>query len=232
MKVQEYYDFFGDTCGGAVHEANVFRLNELDSTSWKTCYDAAEHELYGSPFYFRFNGLLQTWAFDTTRDVMDFEAGGTLNGGFVFWSRGAHFLLIRGIGLYRAELRGDGSYAQLTGAIVNGVIYGSIRTSVDKKENMVRNLVLEQNFPNPFNPSTSISFSLPKSSFVTLKIYSLLGQEVATLVKEVLQPGLYKKQWTAVNLSSGIYFYQLRSLYTEGGQAAQSIQTKKLILLK
>ena len=83
---------------------------------------------------------------------------------------------------------------------------------------------LRQNYPNPFNPSTTIRFSLPSKSFVTLKVFDLIGREVATLVSEEMSAGSYFKQWNAANMSSGIYFYHLHSgTFTE---------TKKLVLLR
>lgn len=93
------------------------------------------------------------------------------------------------------------------------------------------NFVLEQNYPNPFNPCTSIEYSVPKvgtnhelSLHVTLRVYDILGNEVAELVNEIKDAGEYKINFDASALSSGIYFYQL--------QAGSIIQTKKLILLK
>ncbi len=83
---------------------------------------------------------------------------------------------------------------------------------------------LSQNYPNPFNPSTTISFSLPSKSFVTLKVYDILGREIVTIVSEEMPAGRYSKQWNAANLSSGIYFYRL--------QAGSYTETKKMILLK
>jgi hypothetical protein len=83
---------------------------------------------------------------------------------------------------------------------------------------------LQQNYPNPFNPSTRISFSLPSKSFVSLKVFDLIGREVATLVSEVLSAGSYAKQWNAIDMPSGIYFYRL--------QADKFTETKKLILLR
>jgi len=90
---------------------------------------------------------------------------------------------------------------------------------------------LEQNYPNPFNPSTVISYQLPVTSKVTLKVYNILGNEIATLVNEELPAGEYEVKFNAVshsagvrNLPSGIYFYQLR--------AGKFIQTNKMIYLK
>ncbi|MCB0258768.1 MAG: T9SS type A sorting domain-containing protein, partial [Calditrichaeota bacterium] len=80
------------------------------------------------------------------------------------------------------------------------------------------------NYPNPFNNSTTIEFSLPESGFVTLKIYNLLGQETATIVSAKLVAGNYQYRWNASSLASGIYYYRLES----GGFQ----QANKMILLK
>ena len=89
---------------------------------------------------------------------------------------------------------------------------------------------LEQNFPNPFNPSTTIKFTVPKSGkqlkHVTLKVYDVLGKEIASLVNEDLSPGTYRIDWNASDFSSGVYFYKLTS-----GAGAFS-ETKKMILSK
>lgn len=83
---------------------------------------------------------------------------------------------------------------------------------------------LKQNYPNPFNPSTKISFSIPTSEFVTLKVFDVLGNEVAALVDEEKPAGSYEVEFNASQLSSGIYFYEWR--------AGVFVQTKKLILMK
>ena len=83
---------------------------------------------------------------------------------------------------------------------------------------------LRHNFPNPFNPSTNISFTLPLRSFVSLKVYDMLGREVATLVAELLPAGSYSRQWNASNMASGVYFCRL--------QAGDFIDVKKLVLLR
>ncbi|MFZ1081908.1 MAG: T9SS type A sorting domain-containing protein [Candidatus Kryptoniota bacterium] len=83
---------------------------------------------------------------------------------------------------------------------------------------------LNQNYPNPFNPSTTINYQLPATRFVTLKVYDVLGREVATLVNEKENAGSYAVKFDGSRLASGVYFYQL--------QAENFSQTKKLILLK
>jgi hypothetical protein len=85
-------------------------------------------------------------------------------------------------------------------------------------------VLLYQNYPNPFNPATTIEFSLPQTRYVTLKIYNILGEEVATLVSDRLTAGKYKYDWNANGLASGVYLYFL--------EAGVFKRTKKLILLK
>jgi hypothetical protein len=87
---------------------------------------------------------------------------------------------------------------------------------------------LEQNFPNPFNPKTEISFSIRKEAHVTLRIYDILGREVAPLVNEKKAPGAYSVSWNTRNVSAGVYFYQL-TVTTSNGQLFSD--TKKMILL-
>lgn len=84
--------------------------------------------------------------------------------------------------------------------------------------------ILYQNYPNPFNPFTKIKYQLAKNSNVTLKIYDLLGKEVATLVNESLKAGIYETEFNASNLSSGIYYYRLIT--------GDFSDTKKMILIK
>jgi len=84
---------------------------------------------------------------------------------------------------------------------------------------------LNQNFPNPFNPSTEIHYSVKENSFITLKVYNLLGKEVSTLVNGEYNPGTYKVNFTPSNLSSGIYFY---TLYSNGIR----VDSKKMLLNK
>lgn len=98
-------------------------------------------------------------------------------------------------------------------------------TSVERLSNdLPTHFSLGQNFPNPFNPSTTIFFSIPSQSFVSLKVFDALGRLVANLVSEQLLAGKYSKNWNAVGLPSGVYFYRL--------QAGSFIDTKKQILLR
>ncbi len=112
-------------------------------------------------------------------------------------------------------------------ANVNGIIHSDISsdiTDVDVSKAIVNNFVLHQNYPNPFNPTTIINYSIPKAEFVSLKVYDILGRRVVNLVDEYQKTGNYKIRFDASNLSSGIYYYKLRS----GGFT----ETRKLILLR
>lgn len=98
----------------------------------------------------------------------------------------------------------------------------AIRT-VDQNQ-IPERFVLEQNYPNPFNPTTTIRYSVPKSSFVTIKVYDVLGNEVKTLVSERKAAGNHFVSFNAANLASGVYFYRM--------EAGNYFSTKKLILMK
>lgn len=99
-------------------------------------------------------------------------------------------------------------------------------TSVEQIENdlLPTEFRLEQNYPNPFNPSTTIQFSVPQASNVTIRIYDILGREVAMLIDEEYQPGQYKVIFEAGQLASGLYVYRIL--------AGDFNESKKLMLLK
>jgi hypothetical protein len=99
-------------------------------------------------------------------------------------------------------------------------------TDVEKETELPTHFSLEQNYPNPFNPSTTIEYAIPRAEHVTVKVYDVLGREIATLVDEFKQAGTYNSQFSIGNyqLGSGVYFYIL--------QAGEYISTKKMVLLK
>jgi hypothetical protein len=112
----------------------------------------------------------------------------------------------------------------LSGAIIDGKKYGTI-VSVEKETNtQPDDYKLENNYPNPFNPTTTIEYNLSRGSFVTLKIYNILGKEVKKLAEGYQQKGKHKIIFNAGNLPSGVYFYTLRS---NSGNI-----TKQMLLLK
>ena len=117
-------------------------------------------------------------------------------------------------------------YDQVLERITQSIIVEErVTTSVTNYDNIIiQNYMLGNNYPNPFNPTTIIEYSLPVSSKVSLIIYNLRGQEVAKLVSGEMEAGYHKVTWDASNLSSGIYFYRL--------QAGDFVHTRKMVLLK
>lgn len=97
-------------------------------------------------------------------------------------------------------------------------------TSVTKQEHTPREFALSQNYPNPFNPSTTIQFILPRSEFVILRVFNVLGEEIATLAAETFSAGTHKVEWNPQGLPSGVYFYRI--------QADTFMDSKKLLLLR
>jgi len=111
------------------------------------------------------------------------------------------------------------------GFLMNNVFIYYKTTGISNDENSILdNFDLYQNFPNPFNPTTTIQFQIPELGLVTIKVYDLLGREIATLVNEEKPAGEYEVEFDAAGLTSGVYFYQLRT--------REFIQTKKMILMK
>jgi hypothetical protein len=101
---------------------------------------------------------------------------------------------------------------------------GGAWTDVENDENVVLTYELEQNYPNPFNPATQIRYTLEQASNVTLRVYDMLGREVATLINENQNAGRHVVDFNASNFASGVYLYRL--------QAGSFVQVKKMILMK
>jgi hypothetical protein len=125
----------------------------------------------------------------------------------------------------------DASYTSSNGALVGSdgmpvgdLNWGSMVTSVAGNAGVPATFELSQNFPNPFNPVTTINYSLENGGKVTLKVYNTLGKEVATLVNEVKPAGSYSLTFEPRELTSGMYFYKL--------SVGDQIATKKMVLLK
>lgn len=107
---------------------------------------------------------------------------------------------------------------------MSGVVVVQNAVSVPEDEIFANEFELKQNYPNPFNPSTRISFAIPNASFVNLKVYDTIGNEIAVVVNEEKQAGNYSVDFNANDLTCGIYFYQIR--------AGSFIETRKMTLLK
>ncbi len=100
----------------------------------------------------------------------------------------------------------------------------SLRTDVNGQAELPKEYRLDQNFPNPFNPMTKINFALKEPGFTTLKVYDMLGREIATLVSQKMEAGTYKVIFNMPHLPSGVYFYKI--------QSGNFVAIKKMILMK
>ncbi|MEJ5261808.1 MAG: T9SS type A sorting domain-containing protein [Ignavibacterium sp.] len=115
--------------------------------------------------------------------------------------------------------------SEMLAALANAQQLYDTLTSVDNNENQIlSDFYLNQNYPNPFNPNTIISWNVPFNSYQTLKVYDVLGNEVASLVNEYRTAGSYAINFNASNLSSGVYYYKLT--------AGNFTETKKMILMR
>jgi hypothetical protein len=141
-------------------------------------------------------------------------------------NHGENILAITYEDKYKPSCPTSGNYDSTANAILRGVLdYMNITTDVEQIGNLTpTEFRLEQNYPNPFNPSTTIQYAISNRQFVTLKVYDLLGNEIATLVDEYKPAGIHNVQFIMYNLASGIYFYQLKT--------ENLVQTKKMILLR
>jgi hypothetical protein len=164
---------------------------------------------------------------DLTGDPSDFGLG---SGGDKAWLEDASGTLLDSI-VIPAITDTATSYGRLPDGsdnwqILNPRTRGSSNgaTDVNDEFGSTFTYVLNQNFPNPFNPSTTISYKIAQPGFVNLKVYNILGKEVASLVSEIQSAGSYKVEFEGKNLSSGIYLYQL--------SAGSFRETKKFTLMK
>jgi hypothetical protein len=105
-----------------------------------------------------------------------------------------------------------------------GTVSEEVEAIVGTNADRPTEFVLYQNFPNPFNPTTTIQFDVPFASHVSLRVFDMLGREVAVLVDGVQQAGRHEAVWHATGVSSGVYMYRMQALWY--------LQTRKLILLK
>ena len=115
------------------------------------------------------------------------------------------------------------------GSPVGSTVWNSTITDVDDVNTLPTEFTLSNNYPNPFNPSTKIQFSLPVSSKVTLTVYNLLGQEIARLVDGELSAGSHSVDFNAAGLSSGVYVYRIKAV---NGNGKDFIASNKMTLLK
>lgn len=125
---------------------------------------------------------------------------------------------------YVAVAFGENEFEMLTALQQAQSFYDTLTSIGNYSDFIPSEISLSQNYPNPFNPNTKIQFSISTAEFVSLKIFDVLGNEVATLVNDELTPGIYQYNFDASDLSSGVYYYKL--------QAGNYSETKKMILMR
>ncbi|QQS38294.1 MAG: T9SS type A sorting domain-containing protein [Ignavibacteriales bacterium] len=172
----------------------------------------------GQPYYI-LQDELQSQFWDTLRTMRFY---------FEYAPCTCQHTLVKGLGLASTLFNEFGGGENLLkGAIIDGVVYGDTTFVVgidDDPDLIPTEFKLEQNYPNPFNPRTIISWQSPVGSHQTLKVYDVLGREVATPVNEYKDAGSYEIEFDGTHLASGIYYYQLK--------VGEFVEIRKMILIK
>jgi Secretion system C-terminal sorting domain len=232
-----YFEFSIESNYGGETDSHYVRLREDGFYVYLNKFDSTES------IYYKKNAVIgDTWTVGTL--VYSIEDTFVAN---VFGEQTTIKFLLADDGLiYRQEYWTEkfgklgsqdfgGVLDDLQGCVIDGTAYGDtsfIIVTVEDEFETPNSFYLSQNYPNPFNPTTKIKYFIPyvetrhASSLqtVTLKVYDLLGREVATLVNEEKPAGEYEVEFNAANLPSGVYFYQLK--------AGELAQTMKMVYLK
>lgn len=205
--------FFDENIGLALqtYVDKVFRTFNGGST-WDTIY--INTNSYGSDIEFLPNDPSKIWIATVDELFFSSDAGATwqmdpISGSF---EDGIDLEIADGVGWFLCE------------TVYRKVDIDKVSDLHDGNNFLPETFKLYQNYPNPFNPTTKIKFEIPERSFVTIKVYDVLGNEVETLVNEEKLIGEYEVEFDATGLPSGFYFYQIK--------AANFVETKKMILLK
>lgn len=216
---------------------NISRLVAFNPTTMTPNWMYSDGTLMYYPTVSPRNDIVVTGGVLTFGEVGFIKAISTSSGQLV-WSvplPGAPYPQPRIFPVHHARFSPDGSTVYVSTTILGGspsdphsylyaIVAGDTTTEVESSPSLPQSFRLYQNYPNPFNPTTTIRFEIPQSDFVSLKLFDLLGREVATLVNENLQSGSYEVTFDANGLPSGVYVYRL--------QTSQYAETKRMVLIK
>ncbi len=145
----------------------------------------------------------------------------TTDGGVSWKQQIATENILRGVSFTDAD---HGTAVGDHGTIIRTTNGGATFVKEERSNEIPANYFLSNNYPNPFNPATKIKYAVPQASQVQIRVFDILGNEVETLINKEMPAGTYELTWNAVNLPSGVYFYQIKT--------GDFIQTKKMVLLK
>ncbi|MBX7044748.1 MAG: T9SS type A sorting domain-containing protein [Ignavibacteria bacterium] len=213
------YAFVNWSNGGANPQTITLNNSQTITANYK-----AQYKLTGSTAY---SSVIGTGQFFDSAATMQFAIASrrVLDNGTMWYFHGWNGI---GTGAYSSP-DSSGADSAVTWKLIAPVIEQALWTTVpigihNISTELPKEYALMQNYPNPFNPTTNIRFDLPRSSFVTLKVYDMLGKEIATLLDRNLQAASYMIDFNASELPSGIYFYKL--------QAGDYVSIKKMTLVK
>ena len=197
--------------------ANLYQFADLGNGSWNVGFQAKQTQS-NSPFHRMPLTIRITFASgpDTT-----FRIDNTSNNQIWIWTFDRQPTAFAFDPLNDIVLK--------TGTTAAGVVPGTIGISVNTTE-LPRVFALRQNYPNPFNPVTNIKFDIPKRSNVTLKVFDVTGSIVTEIYNGLSEPGLYTADFDAVNLASGIYYYEMAAISESGSIYFRDV--KKMVVVK
>jgi len=208
--------FIDSLVGYAVEEGNVLKTTNKGNTWWQVSETPNSFANWTTNMSFVDEANGWTWDY--------FDVYQTIDSGRT-WIKSNSINQIENVfdgGLFM--LNKDLGWAVGSGGYIFKYTSEGISSVKDVEFNSLTNYSLFQNYPNPFNPLTKITYSIPQFSFVTLKVYEVLGNEIAILVNEEKPVGSYEVEFDGSELTSGVYFYRI--------QASDYVETKKMTLIK
>ncbi|MEO8167273.1 MAG: T9SS type A sorting domain-containing protein, partial [bacterium] len=198
--------------GVAVGIGGVIRRTTNGGTNWTSVTSGAKNDLYSIHFVNSMSGF----AVGTAKILRTSDAGLT-------WTNQPNGVSGDLYAVHFSDIHRGGAVGQV-GVIVRTANGGGATSVDDALQNLPQQIVLYQSYPNPFNPSTKIRYSLPSSQFVTLKVFDMLGRELETLVQHQEQAGEHEISFDAFALASGVYYYRL--------SAGSFSSSRRMLLLK